>query len=67
MKSNSGITLLKVENWVTFKISSFFPSLSQSWCNVTPTLSTTSRFPDVYWFAGKTLGYQARDLVLVFA
>jgi len=66
MKSNIKIILLKVENWVTFKISSFFPSLSQSWCNVTPTFQQLPDFPDVYWFAGKTLGHQARDLGLVF-
>jgi len=35
---------LKVENWVTFKMPSFFPPYCQSWYNVMPTLSTTSRF-----------------------
>jgi hypothetical protein len=56
---------LKVENWVTIKII-LFSVITQPIFFVPHCLPIQQLpdFPDVYWFEGKPLEYQARDLVV---
>jgi hypothetical protein len=61
---------VKVENWVTFNIILFSVTIiSQSFFLVplSQPIQQLPDFPDVYWFfEGKPLAYQARDLVVIF-
>jgi hypothetical protein len=60
---------LKVENWVTFKIillCVLYDSQSFFYVPRCHPIQQLPDFPDVYWFEGKPLEYQARDLVVIF-